>query len=223
MIPTKIHREGHRILTVAFIAFALFIALIYFAFGYVALIVALAFILPFSLFLLRFFRVPTRAIQQNGSKILSPADGTVVAIEETEETEFLNKKCIQVSVFMSVWNVHINWHPIAGKVVYTRYHPGKYLLAWNPKSSTENERTTIAVEREDGVTILFRQIAGFLARRIICKAVEGQRVEQCQEVGFIKFGSRVDMFLPLESKVRVNINDKVVGKQTVIADLPIKE
>lgn len=223
MIPTRIHREGHRILSVAFIAFALLIALLYFALGYIALIVALAFILPFSLFLLRFFRVPSRSIHLNSNKVLSPADGTIVAIEEVEETEFLNKKCIQVSVFMSVWNVHINWYPAAGKVVYSRYHPGKYLLAWNPKSSTENERTTIAVEREDGVQVLFRQIAGFLARRIICNAVEGQSVDQCQEVGFIKFGSRVDIFLPLEAKVRVNINQKVVGTQTVIADLPTKE
>jgi len=124
---------------------------------------------------------------------------------------------------MSVWNVHINWHPIPGKVLYYKYHPGKYLVAWNPKSSTLNERTTIAVEHIDGeIAILFRQIAGFLARRIICNAAENAVVSQGQEVGFIKFGSRVDVFIPIDSKVRVKLKDKVIGNQTVLADLPLK-
>jgi phosphatidylserine decarboxylase len=223
MIPTKIHKEGVRILTISFVVFVLILSVLFFSLGLMTLLIGLVFVLPFSLFLLRFFRVPSRVALKNDNKIISPADGTIVAIEEVEETEFLNKKCTQISVFMSVWNVHINWFPIAGKVVYSKYHPGKYLMAWNPKSSTLNERTSVAVEREDGQVILFRQIAGFLARRIICKAVEGTKVDQAQEVGFIKFGSRVDIFVPIDSKVRVSLNEKVVGTQTVLADIPLRE
>lgn len=216
----KIHKEGYRILTAAFLFFIAILVSAYSVFGSIPFLFALVIIAPFSIFLLRFFRVPKRDLAQNEQKILSPADGEVVAIEEVDETEFLKKRCIQISVFMSVWNVHINWYPVSGKVVYSKYHPGKYLLAWNPKSSTLNERTTVAIERKDGTVILFRQIAGFLARRIICRAVENTEIQQNQEVGFIKFGSRVDVFVPIDSKIRVKLNDKVVGTKTILADLP---
>ncbi|HPI45702.1 MAG TPA: phosphatidylserine decarboxylase, partial [Tenuifilaceae bacterium] len=136
--------------------------------------------------------------------------------------EFLKTKCIQVSVFMSVWNVHINWFPIKGIIKYYKYHPGEYLVAWHPKSSTHNERTTVVVERNDGVSILLRQIAGAVARRIICYAKEGNSVEQCSEMGFIRFGSRVDIFLPLDSKVEVKIGQKTTGNSTIIATIPQK-
>ena len=150
----------------------------------------------------------------------SPCDGKVVVIEEVEENEFLNTRCLQISIFMSVWDVHINWNPIGGKVLYQKYHPGKFLLAWEPKSSTLNERTTIAIERADGARVLFRQIAGFLARRIVCYTNTNDMANQNQEMGFIKFGSRVDVFIPLNSAVKVELNQKVVGTQTVLAVIP---
>jgi len=217
----KIHKEGYRILTFAVVLFLVLLAIVYLLLGFYFSLGLLAVLLPFSAFLFRFFRVPKRIFTENNDKIFSPADGEIVAIEEVEEDEFLKTRCIQVSVFMSVWNVHINWHPVGGRIIYSKYHPGKYLVAWNPKSSTLNERTSVAIERTDGVQILYRQIAGFLARRIICNAVENETVSQGKEVGFIKFGSRVDVFLPLDALVRVKLGDKVVGTQTVLADLPM--
>ncbi len=217
----KIHKEGFRILTIAVVLFLVLIATVYILLGLFLSLGLLAILLPFSAFLFRFFRVPTRSFTAKDDKIISPADGEIVAIEEVEEDEFLKTRCIQVSVFMSVWDVHINWHPVGGRIIYSKYHPGKYLVAWNPKSSTLNERTSVAIERPDGVKILYRQIAGFLARRIICNAVENETVQQGQEVGFIKFGSRVDVFLPLDALVRVKLGDKVTGTQTILADLPM--
>ena len=215
----KIHREGRTFLTITFIVFAALCALFVFVLGLKGLWILLL-LAPVFIFLLRFFREPSRTATVNSSKVISPADGQVVAIEEVEETEFLKTRCIQISVFMSVWNVHINWFPSPGMIVYYRYHPGKYLLAWNPKSSTLNERTTVGVQLDNETTILFRQIAGFMARRVVCYAAEGKQVEQCSQVGFIKFGSRVDVFVPLNSKLKVKLNDKVVGTQTILADLP---
>lgn len=168
--------------------------------------------------LLQFFRNPTRRISLQEAQILCPADGKVVVIEETEETEYFKDRRIQVSIFMSPINVHINRNPVSGVVKYFKYHPGKYLMAWNPKSSTLNERTTTVVDT-NGVEILFRQIAGALARRIVWYVSEGKSVEQGKEFGFIKFGSRVDVFLPLGSKVNVNIGDKVKGGITVLGEL----
>ena len=152
--------------------------------------------------------------------VLCPADGKVVVIEETEETEYLKDKRIQLSVFMSPVNVHVNRNPVGGVVSYFKYHKGKYLVAWHPKSSTENERTTICVQNSEGVSVLFRQIAGALARRIVWYVKEGDIVEQGQQFGFIKFGSRVDVFLPLGSKILVNIGDVVKGGRTLLAELP---
>ncbi len=171
------------------------------------------------LIVLQFFRNPAISVVQNESHVLAPADGKVVVIEEVVETEFFNEKRIQVSVFMSPFNVHVNRNPIGGIVKFFKYHPGKYLVAWHPKSSTENERTTIVIEKSTGLQILFRQIAGALARRIVWYVKENQAVKQGNEMGFIKFGSRVDVFLPLNSKVMVELNQKVKGGKTVLAEL----
>lgn len=176
-----------------------------------------------SLFLfvivVQFFRKPTRTTPVNPRHVIAPADGKVVVIEEVVETEYFKGPRRQVSIFMSPLNVHINFNPIAGIVTYAKYHAGKYLVAWHPKSSTENERTTIVVKHHNGTEVLFRQIAGALARRICWYVKEGQAVEQGTEFGFIKFGSRIDIFLPLDAKILVNIDDKPVGGETVIAEL----
>ncbi len=176
-----------------------------------------------SLFLfvivVQFFRKPTRTTVKNPKHVIAPADGKVVVIEEVIETEYFKGPRRQVSIFMSPLNVHINFNPISGIVTYAKYHAGKYLVAWHPKSSTENERTTIVVKHHNGTEILFRQIAGALARRICWYVKEGQAVEQGSEFGFIKFGSRIDIFLPLDAKILVNIDDKPVGGETVIAEL----
>ncbi|TSJ44649.1 phosphatidylserine decarboxylase family protein [Mucilaginibacter corticis] len=170
--------------------------------------------------IVQFFRNPHFDITQDEKVVLCPADGKVVVIEEATETEFLKDKRIQVSVFMSPVNVHVNRNPISGVVKYFKYHPGKYLVAWHPKSSTENERTTVVTENSTGTPVLFRQIAGALARRIVWYVKEGDKVEQGDQFGFIKFGSRVDLFLPLGSKINVEIGEVVKGGRTVIAELP---
>ncbi|GAB1447139.1 MAG: phosphatidylserine decarboxylase family protein [Bacteroidetes bacterium] len=169
---------------------------------------------------LQFFRNPSITPTLGDNLVISPADGKVVVIEEVEEPEFFNgQKRLQVSVFMSPFNVHVNRNPVAGIVKYFRYHPGKYLVAWHPKSSTENERTTTVIERKDGVQVLFRQIAGALAKRIVWYLKEGQPVSQAGEMGFIKFGSRVDIFLPLDAKIKVELNQVVKGGRTVLAEV----
>ncbi len=177
-------------------------------------IVLSAFIL---IIILQFFRKPLFDVQQNDAILLAPADGKVVVIEEVEETEYFKDKRIQVSIFMSPFNVHINRNPVSGIVKYAKYHPGLYLVAWHPKSSTENERTTVVYESSKGVQLLMRQIAGALARRIVYYVKEGERVAQGSEMGFIKFGSRVDLFLPLGTKIDVKLNDVVKGGKTSIA------
>ena len=172
------------------------------------------------LFFLQFFRNPSRKIEINEKQILAPADGKVVVIEKTTEDEyFKGKERIQVSIFMSPINVHVNRNPVTGLIKYFRYHEGKYLVAWHPKSSTENERTTLVYEIHKGVEILIRQIAGAAARRIKCYVKENQSVIQGKEFGFIKFGSRVDLFLPLGTEVKVEIGQITKGGQTVIAEL----
>jgi len=173
----------------------------------------------FFLTILQFFRVPKRHTEINPNHIIAPADGKVVVIEEVEEPEYFKGKRKQVSIFMSPINVHVNFNPISGIVSYFKYHPGKYLVAWHPKSSTENERTTVVVKHENGTEVLFRQIAGALAKRICWYVKEGDQVTQGQEFGFIKFGSRIDIYLPLDAEICVNIGDKPVGSETVIAKL----
>ena len=216
-----IHREGRTLLFVLLIIlFGLNWALLYYfpQSPYVLNSVIFASVL-FYLIILQFFRNPIFDITKNDKQVLAPADGKVVVIEETEETEYLKGKRKQISIFMSPVNVHVNRMPVGGSISFYRYHPGKYLVAWHPKSSTENERTTVVVKMKDGVEILFRQIAGALARRIKCYVSEGQTLDQGQEFGFIKFGSRVDIFLPVDAKVKVNIGDITKGGRTVIAEL----
>lgn len=166
---------------------------------------------------LQFFRSPKRTIISNENNIISPADGKVVVIEEVLESEYFKDKRLQVSIFMSPINVHINRYPIAGLVKYIKYHAGLYLVAWHPKSSTENERSTIVVENENNKSVLMRQIAGAMARRIVYYSKEGENVRQGEEFGFIKFGSRVDLFLPLGTKINVELNQKVFGGESIIA------
>lgn len=170
------------------------------------------------IFLLRFFRFPSRPQLTDDGVLYAPADGTVVVIEKTHEAEYFKDERIQVSIFMSVWNVHINWYPMKGVVEYFRHHHGKFMVAWHPKSSTENERTTVVLNNGTD-KILVRQIAGLLARRIVCYAKEGESVAQNQQMGFIKFGSRVDILLPVGTKIEVDLNQKTTGGQTVIARL----
>ncbi len=171
------------------------------------------------LMVLQFFRSPMIQINENPKHILAPADGKVVVIEETEESEFFLDRRIQISIFMSPTNVHINRNPVAGVIKYFRYHKGKYLVAWHPKASTENERTTIVYQMNNGIQILARQIAGAVARRIKWYVCESERVKQGEEFGFIKFGSRVDVFLPLDAKIKVGIDQKTKGGITVLAEL----
>lgn len=174
----------------------------------------------FWIIILQFFRNPARNLPKvDNNTVYAPADGKVVVIEESHETEILGEKYIQISIFMSPLNVHVNRHPISGKISYYRYHPGKFLMAWNPKSSTENERTTVLYELDNGKKVLLRQVAGFLARRIICYAKEGSAAKQGEEVGFIRFGSRVDVYVPLDSEIKTKIGEISVGNKTVLAIL----
>lgn len=216
-----LHKEG----TASIILALLFGALVNFCTYYFAPntawlhvfgIILSAFIL---IVILQFFRKPLFDITPNDSILLAPADGKVVVIEEVEEPEFFKDKRIQVSIFMSPFNVHINRNPVSGTVKYAKYHPGLYLVAWHPKSSTDNERTTVVYERANGMQVLMRQIAGALARRIVYYVKEGDQVTQGGEMGFIKFGSRVDLYLPLGTKIDVKLNDVVKGGKTTIATL----
>jgi phosphatidylserine decarboxylase len=167
--------------------------------------------------ILQFFRNPKRNFTADPTAVFSPVDGKVVVIEEVEEPEYFQGKRRQVSVFMSPLNVHVTRYPVGGEVVYSKYHPGKYLVAWHPKASEENERTTVVVKSEKFGDVLYRQIAGALAKRIVNYAKEGESVDQTADSGFIKFGSRVDVFLPLDAKIEVSLNQKVKGGLTVLA------
>lgn len=217
-----IHREGTAtlLLATAVLCFALY-GLMQWDSAPAALRIAIAapLVLVF-LIVLWFFRVPHRTVTVDEGAIVLPADGRVVAIEEVHEPEHFNDRRLQVSIFMSPLNVHVNWYPVAGIVSYARYHPGKYLVAWHPKSSTENERSTVVVRHARHGEVLFRQIAGALARRICTYSTAGANADQGREFGFIKFGSRVDVFLPLGSQVKVALGDTVQGSTTVIARFP---
>lgn len=214
-----IHKEGYPsiILTIIVVAIINFLT-IYFAGAY-PIIIWLGYALSAFLLItiLQFFRNPTRKIVIDENTITAPADGRVVVIEEVTETEYFNDKRLQISIFMSPINVHVNRYPISGIVKYAKYHPGLFLVAWHPKSSTENERTTIVIKHKDGQEVLFRQIAGALARRIVFYSKEGDNAVQGTEFGFIKFGSRVDLLLPTTVKVKVSLEQKVTGNETVIA------
>lgn len=214
----SLHPEGYRIIIIAalIIGGAMILSWHYIPGVYGKVFAVILFL--FWAFIFRFFRSPEREVEHDSEVIYSPADGEVVVVEETFESEFFKEKMTQVSVFMTIWNVHVNWFPISGKVEYVRYHPGRFLVAWHPKSSEENERTTIVIQHKN-VKIMMRQIAGLVARRIVTYAKEGQEVAQSSQCGFIKFGSRVDLFLPLSADVCVRVGDKVTGTQTVIAKL----
>lgn len=220
-----IHREGTKIIIgfLAFVALVNFLAHYYLPQERALHIIILTASLAGIAFVMNFFRNPKRKIFLEEGAIIAPADGKIVVIEETFEDEYFKSKRLQISIFMSARNVHVNRNPINGEVKYFKYHPGKFLLAWNPKSSTDNERTTFVIEDEDdNMEILMRQIAGTVARRIKFYVEEGDEVKQGGEFGFIKFGSRVDLFLPLDAKVEVNLGEKVKGGQTVIARVPRK-
>ncbi len=213
-----IHKEGFKIILFTFLGLGLINLILVLVAPPTACFIKWSG--PVSLVLLflvvNFFRSPKREGYLHDNAILSPADGEIVVIEETEETEILQGKCIQVSVFMSVFNVHINWYPIDGVINYCKHHVGRFLSAYLPKASTENERTTVSITHENGDTIVVRQIAGALARRIVCYAKDEEKAVQGQQMGFIKFGSRVDLFLPLGTRIDVKVGQKVRGKQTII-------
>ncbi len=213
-----IHKEGYTSIAIAALIIFIANALVHYFVAEHTWIVWLTYVLSFLLFvaILQFFRNPKRRITADENLIVCPADGKVVVIEEVEEPEYFQDKRIQVSIFMSPINVHINRNPVSGMITFFRYHAGKYLVAWHPKSSTLNERTTIVVRADNGKEILFRQIAGAMARRIVWYVKEDSTVKQGEEFGFIKFGSRVDVFLPLDAKVDVKIGDKVSGGLTVL-------
>lgn len=216
-----IHKEGTPSILIALLFVSLVSWLTHYLAGGFNWFVGLMWVLSAAFFfiIVYFFRSPNRKITPDDNQVLSPADGKVVVIEEVREEEYFNDPRIQVSVFMSPLNVHLNRYPVGGKLDYFKYHPGHYHVAWHPKSSTENERTTIVVETTNGPKVLFRQIAGAMARRIVSYCEEGNQVSQGEECGFIKFGSRVDILLPLDAKVKVAIGDKVKGAQSIIAEL----
>jgi len=216
-----IHKEGRTVLVVLFFLLVLLNLAVpnYFPLVPVLKLVVLVVSVIFFLLILQFFRNPVFEVVQNDNQVLAPADGKVVVIEETEETEYLKERRKQISIFMSPVNVHVNRMPVEGSISYYKYHAGKYLVAWHPKSSTENERTTVVAKMKNGTEILFRQIAGALARRIKCYVTEGQSLQQGEEFGFIKFGSRVDVFLPLNAKIKVSVGEKTKGGRTVLAEL----
>lgn len=215
----KLHREGYRIVLLSLmILLGLSCCLLYIA-SPIVCYVGLSVLFGVFILIVQFFRVPNRTMHAEEQDVICPADGKVVVIEEVFEPEFLHAKCIQVSIFMSPLNVHANYYPIDGKVIYTCYHPGKYLVAWHPKSSTENERSTTVVETKEGKKVLVRQIAGAMARRICFYAKTGDISKRGQELGFIKFGSRVDVFLPLDAKIHVSLEQVVKNRKDILASL----
>ncbi|MDR0714526.1 MAG: phosphatidylserine decarboxylase family protein [Bacteroidales bacterium] len=215
----KIHSEGYLIIVVAFLLLAGMNVLLRWLNPYAWLnIVLFAASFLFFCLIVWFFRNPDRSLSPDARMVYAPADGEIVAVEETEETEYFHDRRIQVSVFMSPFNVHVNRYPVGGKITYVKYHPGKYLVAWHPKSSLLNERSTIVVRTENGQEVLFRQIAGAVARRIITYAKTGEQAVQGKDCGFIRFGSRVDIFLPTDAVVKVKTGDASVGNRTVIAE-----
>jgi len=213
-----IHKEGYSTIAVVFGALLVLDALVFYFFGnkfMIAPVFSVASFL-FFLFIVSFFRMPKRDANVGEYHIIAPADGKVVVVEEAVENEYFKGKRLQVSIFMSPLNVHVNWYPISGKINYYRYHEGAYLVAWHPKSSDENERTTVVIKNAQ-TEILMRQIAGAVARRVVSYAAENKQIKQGEQLGFIKFGSRVDLFLPIDTKIHVSLNQKVKGRQTVIA------
>jgi len=214
----KIHKEGYTIILISLLILSALDAVIiyYIHFALFWSILVFGSLIFFGL-IVYFFRVPNRIVSINDNNIIAPSDGKLVVIENVFEDEYLKTDCIQLSIFMSPLNVHKQWYPINGRVEYTKYHKGKYLVAWHPKSSTDNERSTIVIKSKDDKLILFRQIAGAVARRICTYAKDGGQVSQKDEAGFIKFGSRIDVFIPKDAHIKVNIDQKIVGGETILA------
>jgi len=215
----RLHKEGYKIVLIAVLIWLLINYLVGLTEETVFRVFILLTTLPILVLTVRFFRYPHRKITAAPTSVLSPADGTIVAIEETIESEYFKDKRLQVSVFMSVYNVHINWNPIPGEVTYFKHHSGHFMAAYLPKSSTLNERATTVIKLADGTEVLVRQIAGAVAKRIITYSTVGKKVTQQDELGFIRFGSRVDLYLPIGTKVNVELCQEVTGSQTILAEI----
>lgn len=222
----RINKEGYKIIgisgAVCLLIWWLFYELLISHAAAMLLWGGTLFLLLFWFFIVAFFREPRRVRIHDADLVFAPCDGRVVVTEAVMENEYLKREMLQISIFMSITNVHMNWVPVGGRVEYFKYHPGRFLVAWHPKSSTENERTTTVVKLPSGQRVLFRQVAGLIARRIISYMKVGETVEQNSVCGFIKFGSRVDILIPKESELLVEIGDPTVGSQTPIARLPRK-
>ena len=222
----KINKEGYRIIgvtgAVCLLIWWLFYRLLVSHSSVMLMWCGAVFLLLFWFFIVAFFREPRRVRIHDDALVFAPCDGRVVVTEVVSDDEYLHEEMLQISIFMSITNVHMNWVPVGGEVEYYKYHPGRFLVAWHPKSSTENERTTTVVRMASGQRVLFRQVAGLIARRIISYMKVGHRVEQNSVCGFIKFGSRVDVLVPRDSELLVEIGDPTVGSQTPIARLPRK-
>ncbi|MBD00455.1 MAG: phosphatidylserine decarboxylase family protein [Crocinitomicaceae bacterium] len=216
----NIHREGYPTILITFTIIGLINFLsFYYSTDIIILVTILLVSIIFFYLILHFFRNPIRKIEVNNKHIIAPSDGKLVVLEEVFENEFLKEDCTQLSIFMSPLNVHKQWYPINGEVIYSKNHKGKYLVAWHPKSSTENERSTIVIQTEENQRILFRQIAGAVARRICNYSSKGDKVNQNMEAGFIKFGSRIDVLIPKGSKIKVSLDDIIIGGETILAEL----
>jgi len=217
----KIHKEGFGLITFFFFLVVVILAAVNIIFTTQTPFHVLLYILAFFflVFIIRFFRSPTREIKLTDNCICAPADGKIVVVEKVKEDEYFKDERIQVSIFMSAYNVHVNWYPVSGIVKYFKYHKGSYIIARHPKSSVKNERTSLVVETSDQKAVLIRQVAGLVARRIVSYSREGEFVAKGAELGFIKFGSRVDLFLPTDAKLHVELKQKVIGKQTILATL----
>lgn len=215
----SIHKEGFKIIRNVLLGLLVINLLGWFFFSLCMFYCILSVSLIFLFSVLHFFRLPSRSIVNNEKQVFSSADGTIVAIEEVEENSYFKCKMQQISVFMSPLNIHVNHFPVSGKIVYKQHDPGKYWVAWHPKSSSENERTSIVIENQSGIEIMVRQIAGAVARRIVTYPNINDTCIQGEELGFIKFGSRVDIFLPLKAEILIELHQKVKGKATVLAKL----
>ena len=218
----KINKEGHKIIAISGLICLVLWCMIYYFHSHseaALLITSTVILLTFWLFIVAFFREPRRVKVHASTLVFPPCDGRVVFTGVVYEDEYIKEDMLQISIFMSVTNIHMNWMPVAGEVEYYKYHPGRFLIAWHPKSSTENERTTTVVKLDDGNRVLFRQVAGLIARRIVSYIKVGDKVNQNDVFGFIKFGSRIDVLVPKNSELLVEIGDPVVGSQTPIVRL----
>ena len=216
----KIHKEGYPTILIALALIGLINLLSFNYLSYILIKIPVLLIsLIFFYLILHFFRNPNRDVKINNKHIIAPSDGKLVVVEEVFENEFLKEDCTQLSIFMSPLNVHKQWYPVNGEVIYSKNHDGKYLVAWHPKSSLENERSTIVIQTKENQKILFRQIAGAVAKRICNYSSKGDKVDQNMEAGFIKFGSRIDVFIPKSSKIKVSLNDIIIGGETVLAEM----